>query len=277
MKIFLESALSKHRHGRFFSSQLNAVATEILPECGLVMVHGKIFKSFDEAKQAEWWAWSSQPGCSILLLPPFDTGKVCQPLDWTIALGTSVFESEESSIASIVADEVTAHIIGKDGEFERSSGHQWSDFSINTRYFKKHSASGIFAVSCLPLWSISLMDDVDACLLWLQSLQDISGSPGENVVGTVGDSEVELSPTDYTVLVCSFAFDVSSASQIMEKLKQLPVTIVVLEADEITESVLRLSKAGLLSDDGLSEAGEFRLQRSPYWVYAESLQEEVQQ
>jgi len=277
MKIFLERALSEHRHGRFFISQLNAVVADRLPEHGMLMVHGKNFQDFDEVKQSEWWAWSSQPGCTVLLLPPFDAGKVCQSLDWNIALGTSAFSSEEGVVAGIVADEVTTHIIGKDGEFERSAGHQWSDFSINTRYFKKHSASGTFAVSCLPLWSISLMDDIDASLLWLQSLHELAGTPSENVVESVGESEVELLPTDYTVLVCIFAFDVSSASQIMEKLKNQPVTFLVLEADEITESVLRLSKAGLVSDDGLSETGESRLQRSPYWAYAESLQEEVQQ
>ena len=72
-------------------------------------------------------------------------------------------------------------------------------------------------------------------------------------------------------------FGVSSASKIIEKLKNLPVKFVVLEADEISESVLRLGKTGLISDDGLSEAGESRLQESPYWAYAESLLEEVQQ
>jgi len=271
MKLYLENALSNHRHGRFFISQLEALPTEELPDNGLVLSHGKTFQNWEADKQKEYWDWSSKPGCALVLLPPFNVGAVYETLDWQIALADEIASSDDGVVPTNIAEEVTIKIEGADGKFEQNQGHQWTDYTINTRIFKQHSGSGIFTTTCLPLWSISLLDYNQETLKWLEALFS-------NVAKTNGDishqkADVELEPTDYTIMVCFSAWKLKTVDDLAHKLFHSKNSVITLSECELIEGAKRLSSLGYIDENGISEIGITELKKSPYWAYADSLRE----
>ncbi len=271
MKLYIENALSNHRHGRFFISQLEAIPGEELPADGLVLLHGKTFQNWEAEKQKEFWDWSSKPGCALVLLPPFNVGPVYDALDWQIALADETASSDDGVVPNNVAEEVTLRIEGSDGKFEQNQGHQWTDYTINTRIFKQHSASGIFTTTCLPLWSISLLEYNQETLEWLEALF-------ANVAKTNGDIshqevEVELEPTDYTIMVCFSAWKLKNVDDFTHALSKSGSNIITLSELELAEGVKRLFSLGYIDEKGITDIGITELEKSPYWAYIDSLRE----
>jgi hypothetical protein len=277
MKVYLDEHLAEHRRGRFFASQLNAVdAGNAPPDDGLLLMIGKDFQTSDEATKEAWWQWCESPGRTLLLLPPFEPGALCRHLDWKLAFRTDAPEASTVPLVNKMLDEVSFEIKGQAGEFDRTLGHQWPDYSINTRYLKQHSATGVFSATCLPLWSIALLDAADALQQWLESLHQHAGkAPSDTADKTSEAGAQQLAPQDYSLLVCMYAWQTSNLDRLSAAMHSQPIPVVSLPEEEVADIATRLGTYGYLSDSGLSEQGVTALQSSPYWGYAEGLKEEL--
>ncbi|MGH2248828.1 hypothetical protein ACQ1Y8_15640, partial [Enterococcus faecalis] len=68
-----------------------------------------------------------------------------------------------------------------------------------TRYVRKHSNSGLFAVTTLPLWSLNLLDHTEVLVDWLNWFVDHAG-----VTTPVAEEKAELAaylPDKYDLVV----------------------------------------------------------------------------
>ena len=275
MNLYLDPSLATHRHGRFFVSQLGAVPMDELPGSGLVMMHGKGFQGLSASEQETRWEWASQPGRALLLLPPFQLGAVFDQVDWQITLRTEVASTTDGIVPQILSNETNQNLVGSDGEFDRASGHQWRDYSVNTRYVKKHQGTGIFAATCLPLWSISLLDNAQDTVAWLENLLSLAGNAVVDGSAEPQASSAELKPTDYTLMVCMQAWDIHTVEDVSQALSNGGPSLFTIPEDDIVEGFARLRELGLIDHRGLTELGHEVLYESPYGQYAERLKEEA--
>ena len=273
MNLYLEQGLANHRHGRFFISQVDAEPADDMPSSGLLLMHGKTFQGLDAAQKEVWWQWAGKPGCVLLLLPPYDAGEVFGRLDWQIIVCENVANTNDGIIPDILSSEVNLSLSGNDGEFDRALGHQWADYSVNTRYIKQHLGCGVFAVTCLPLWSISLLDHAQDTLVWLEGLMALAGQANATESSSTLVPEVQLEPTDYTLMVCMQAWGIHTAEAITSALAQGAISLIALPESEVVEGIARLQVLGLVDDAGLTGAGVKNLSESPYWGYVERLKE----
>ncbi|CDZ76704.1 hypothetical protein BN59_00978 [Legionella massiliensis] len=278
MNLYLEPELSQHRHGRFFQSQLNALIFEELPHSGMVLIHGNQFQELEDNQKLNWWRWASQPACCLLLIPPFNPGKIYSSLDWRISFLETVVDLADincfKTLYSQIVPEVATRIDGMDGETDRQLGYQWKNLTINTRYFKTHSGSGVFSATCLPLWSISLLNHTDEVTDWLLQLLRLAGKPGTQPHKISDEHQPSLEKTDFGLMVCIDALNLQNREEIIHLLKQNRMGIFSFSDQEIDTGFERLEQAGFLSSNGLSDKGINALQQSPYWIYTERLKEE---
>lgn len=266
MKLYLTPELLAHRRGRFLSSLL-AIETSSaveLPESGFVLMTGQQLQESSEL-QTTCSTWARQPGCTLLLLPPYKEGPLLSALDWAVEFSPDhPIVLGGNSAESIVAQEVMYQLQGVQGGDHR--GH--------TRYWKSHSSSGLFAATMLPLWSISLLNHAH---LVTEFLEDLNRHTGKASVPVAKDdqSEIMLYPQDLTVMVCCYGFEVATAASLMDRLHGFAVPLLNLEHFDLPESIGRLQQGGLLNQQGLTQAGLAFLQTSKYWAFAENLKGEA--
>lgn len=280
MKVFLTPTLHAHRRGRFLQGLLDAepLSVQALPETGLLLMTGEEFQGLeDKSQQQTYLTWSRQASCALVLLPPFQEGKIVDEVDWSIHFASNSLNAMTTdSIAALLAAEMVYGLDARDGGSEQSQGHFWLDHSINTRYWKAHVNTGVFAATTLPIWSISLIDQSSRLKEWLIWLYEQAGkcSAVEKQVSEKDSVEVLL-PHDYTIMVCCYGFGVASSSAIIEKLSQSAVPIIQLANFDIEDSLKRLKRLAYLGDDGLTSTGLEKLQSGRYWVFAEHLRKTI--
>lgn len=276
MKLYLTPELLAHRRGRFLSSLLAIEPSSAagLPESGVVLMTGGQLQESSEL-QAACSAWARQPGCILLLLPPYKEGPILSALDWVVE-----FSSDHpvvlgaASAESIVAQEVMYQLQGADGSATAGCGVHVGGHRSYTRYWKAHSNSGLFAATLLPLWSISLLNHAH---LVTEFLEDLNRHTGKSSVPVAEDDQSEsvLHPQDLTVMVCCYGFEVATAATLMERLHDYAVPLLNLAHFDLPESINRLLQGGLLNQQGLTKAGLAFLQASKYWAFAENLKGEA--
>jgi hypothetical protein len=271
VKFFLSSDLYGHRRGRFLASILNVEewSQDSRPASGFVLVCGEAFQQAVD-KEESYLSWARQPGCCLLLLPPFKVGPLIDGLDWSISFSsTSQSVSDAHSLADVVAQEVMYQLNGSDGSSESSAGHYWNDHSSHTRYWKAHTNSGLVAATVLPLWSISLMDHAVQVLSFLTWLSRQTGKVSS--VKVADEVKPALVPEDNTVLVCCYGMKVFSVAALSETLNKNAVPLLDLNRFDLPASFERLRSLGYLDNHTLTNAGLAYLQSSPYWAFAEHL------
>ncbi len=223
--------------------------------------------------QAEGIAWGRQPGCTLLLLPPYKEGSIFSSLDWVIKLTSQPMAcSTQASLEMILAGELSHQLQGSDGDCISDSS--LNNLTCHTRYWKAHSNSGLIAVTTLPIWSISLLDHADKVLAFLSELDKYTGKTSATLAREEPQTE-PLHPEDITVLVCCYGFDLSTADSLSERLRGYAVPLLNLACFDLPESIHRLRCEGLIYDMGLTETGLAFLRASKYWPFAENLKEEA--
>lgn len=272
MAIYLAGSLTQHRRGRFLHSLLGAQPEEEIPQHGCVLMIGKDYQQLEASKQTSWRKWCQLSGNTLVLIPPYKGGSIDGELDWQVQF-TDTPSDVEGELSQLIADEVTQHIGAQQGLSDRSAGHYWGS-NFNTRYFRVHSASGVFAATCLPLWSISLLDKAQVVKSWLDELIALAGEAGVISDNTCCDV-IELRPTDYSLLACVFAWQVSDVDSLTRHQSSLVVPIFNFSSDEAKQGFSRLTQGGYLEGNVLSDLGLESLKSSPYWSYAETLKEQV--
>src|SRR5207244_65276 len=76
-------------------------------------------------------------------------------------------------------------------------GATWSDLSVCLGTYRVHPASGLFAVTCLPIWSLAVLDVPQDLEAWLTCLVDLAG----DVRTAQAPKPAELQPDHYGFLV----------------------------------------------------------------------------
>lgn len=269
MKLYLSQKLIAQRRGRFLASLLSAqpISGEGFPENGFLIMTGDTFQN-DTDNQSKYTEWTHKPGCALLLLPPFNEGRICSSLDWECRYTQNQpVAISKKSVENCVAQEVLYELNGKDGS---DDGLIWDNNLSHTRYWKFHSNSGLFAATVLPLWSISLLDH---STLVMNFLEQIYSHCGKVSTETIKDNRAqpELYPQDVTVLICCYGFGVVNSEDICKRISQNSIPLLKLDSFELQGSLERLSNAGYIDNDGLTTDGFDYLQASPYWMFAESL------
>lgn len=272
MAFHLALSLTNHRRGRFFSSLIAAEPlAEALPNHGCVLMLGKDFQQLDVASKQVWRDWALLSGHSLLLLPPYSAGVIDADLDWQVRFSETI-SSLNGSLTQLLEPEVTQEIVGRQGNSDRIMGHYWSTSAFNTRYVKHHAASGVFAATCLPLWSISLLDEAESLLEWLAFFERLAGT--SNAIETASDDlHIQLENIDYSIMACIYAWPVTSASELMAYQSRQPFPIFHFLPAEMDAGFSRLLSGGFIDGNGLTSGGDEALKDSAYWLYAEQLKE----
>lgn len=285
MNIRLSPGLLVHRWGRLLLSVLElpagqAPASPDAAEAALVMMLGEEFAESPAHKDA-WLQWAKQPSHVLLLLPPFQQGTLVEGLDWQFALMPEVQQAPEptgeaDALLSKLAPEVSHELIGRDGTSNREAGHCWRDGAINTRYWKAHANSGIFAATCLPLGSISLLGEGDALRGWLGALSRHVGRVAHRPLDGAEEISAPPSAEQIAVMVCCYAYGVATEAALRAALSSQVIPVMKLSGFDLEGLFIDLRSNGWLEDAGLSISGLTLLRDSHYWRYAEELREMAQ-
>jgi hypothetical protein len=241
------------------------------PESGMLLMVGEDFQAAKE-HQSESLLWAKQPGCALILLPPYQEGVLSVELDWSMRFSSASLIAEQSgSLAAIVASEVSYELNGIDGGFDSNQGHSWLDHSVNTRYWKSHVNTGLIAATTLPIWSITLMNYRQLVHDWIMWFYDQTGKRTEKSIPESENVSLTLMPQDYTVMVCCYGWNVGTPAALSDCIDKSLIPIINLAEFDVTESFSRLQKGGFLDESGLSDTGKAHLWSSPYRTFAEHL------
>jgi len=275
LSLYLHPLLAQHRRGRLLVSLTQAQGyADTLPERGVILAIGQDIQNSEPGETAKLMEWCQRAGRTLLLLPPFAQGPIIENLDWSINYRDTPDPREAGSLSKLLAAEVTLSLLGQDGSFEQTADYLWKDDSPFTRYWKKHSGTGAFAATTLPLWSISLLGQGEALGSWIDKIHSHAGkfTPTDTPPHPAPET-VTLEPVDYTTMVCLYGWSNSSHKALVEKITNS--TLFNLPPETLTASLHRLGQLGYLQEGRestmLSAKGLQVLQASPYIGYAESL------
>lgn len=275
LALYLHPKLAQSRQGRFLIRLTSAQSYESLPDEGMILVTGEDFQGSDI--QQKLLVWSQNPGRSLLLLPPYREGLIVDGIDWAIAYQNIPQVQNMDGIAALLAPEVVISMLGHDGSYEMDSDALWQDGTVNWRYCKRHSASGVLAATTLPIWSIALLGKGELVRNWLTRIHRHAGT--SSTVEKIAEQDAPaLETTDYTTMVCIYAWHNCNQRQLIDRIDNSP--ILTLQPELIEASLERLMLNGYLTETNtgitLSHAGEDALSASPYKMYADPLRLEAQ-
>lgn len=245
---------------------LAADVATALPDGGAVMMaFAEEFQRADEHEQARLVQWTRSSGNVLLLVPPFIVGPCERPVPWRAERLERAPHGGEG-LARLLAGEVTHRLEGRLQALP-VAGATWSDLSVCTAAYRAHSAAGLFAVTCLPIWSLAVLDEPEEAQRWLATVAELAGEPTPKV----SVEQPPLVPDHYGLLVFLLSRIFDDGEQALAALQASP--IFQIEPDHARALLLELRARGLV--DGArptSEAGELVMQ-SPYAPYLRALRE----
>lgn len=191
-RFWLAGSLGNHRRGRVLQEAAGPTISVVEPPDGhgLCMMFGTDFQGNDVKIQKEWVNWSQVPGRVLLLIPILKVGACAEPVKWEVTAKAGVDAKDSDELLQALASEVRNELRGK-LQTATQLGGAWGDYAVNTAFYRKHPHSGIFAVTCLPLWSLSVLDHKDALRQWLSELYAMAGTPAQ----LVEEEESRFQPT----------------------------------------------------------------------------------
>lgn len=277
MSFYLSSALASNRKGRFLQTIAGAEALELdwlsaPPDSGLLMVQAEELIDNDACQNLHQWAMKA--GCAALIIAPqtgqLDTlGQLPSALDWTITPAT--FSAQEPGLNAMLVSETNQAIIGFAGSADQKQ-HMAGDV-VHTRYVRKHSNSGIFAVTTLPLWSLNLLDHTEVLVSWLNWFIDHAGV--RNTTAVEKSELEEYSPDKYDLVVLLLLYAGSGRSLDGIVGNDTVKLLFDLNSLDITKRCEALQQQGFIKGSDLTETGKSALQLSQYWAYASLLSEQL--
>jgi hypothetical protein len=272
--IWLGSSLASHRRGRILKTTVDAQPAEALPpRQGIYLLFGTDFQQATAIEQQNWITWSQEPGRVLLLIPPFKSVECTLPKDWealrrNIAPSMTPSTKQNNFLASL-APEVQYELKGQ-LQIAQSLGGTWDDRSLCTIYYRKHPHSGIFAITCLPLWSLVVLDQATALQQWLSELFELTGSLGTANEPIAPTPAFLPSANHFTLLLHLLTASFNSETAALEALQHSK--IFSLESTEADRCLRELQTHDLVNKAQLTAAGREILIRSHYAPYAEALE-----
>ncbi len=181
--VILYGPLATHRRGRILQEALAATPSADLPDGpAAVLAFAEAFQGAEDGVQGRLIEWTRTPGRLLLLLPPFAAAACERPVPWRAErMGSAPHGGE--GLAKLLAPEVGYRLTGK-LQTPAVPGATWSDLSVALGLYRLHPAAGLFAVTCLPLWSLAVLDAHGDLESWFTSLVSLAGEnqPAEPTV-----------------------------------------------------------------------------------------------
>jgi hypothetical protein len=270
--IYLTGTLAEHRRGRILKSTLDAQAANILPDKpGIGLLFGTDFQENKET-QLSWFTWSQAPGHTLLLIPPFKSATCSLPVDWEAMRRTNPASIQGNPFLQLLATEVQFEFRG---QFQVAQPNGlWDDQSFCTLFYRKHPHSGIFAVTCLPLWSLLVLDHASELQNWLKVLHSLVGTAHASLSDNQTEEKsnsFQPQPQHFTLLLHLLTKQFSDELSAIDTLKASPIFQPI--ETEIAEASLKdLQANDLVCGTKLTQAGRSVLANSPYGIYAQELE-----
>ena len=264
--VWLIGTLANHRRSRILQDILSAKTPDTdLPDSGICLLFGKEFQEADAIEQNNWYEWSQQPSRMLLLLPPFKTGECSVPCQWSVYRNKNDLQ-QNLSLPKLLAPEVRYELQGK-LQIAKQIGGQWDNLGINTAYYRQHPHSGIFAITCLPLWSIALLDHQSELNDWLTQFYNLVGQATDEEA--IASTSFELKPEHYTILLHLLSQNFIDRTVALVALENSPIFDLDLQ---IAQSCLtELESQKLIAGAKITSKGKNLIRQSPYSAYAEAL------
>ena len=268
-EVWLSGALKDHPRGRRLADLAGAKpAAAPEPKSGICLLFGNEFQKLDKAVQSEWLDWSQSPGRVFLLLPPFQVGPITTLLDWEVLSMGSVADSLAPPMTRRLSGEVRFQLKGAFQVPTKPAG-SWDNGTVNTCFYRRHPHAGLFAATCLPLWSLALLDAKADLREWLADLAALAGKPiGEDEKAPA--AAFDLKSEHYALLLhlCSEQF--SSDDEALKALSKSE--FLRLPIFPASRCLTELETHGLARAGRLTGAGRSVLAESPYEPYAAELE-----
>jgi hypothetical protein len=264
--VLLHGALATHRRGKILQEALAATPSTELPDGrAAVLAFAEAFQGAEEGEQARLIEWTRAPGHLLLLLPPFAAGACERPVSWRADRLESAPRGGEG-LAKVLAPEVGYRLTGK-LQTPAMPGSTWNDLGVAVGSYRLHPAAGLFAVTCLPLWSLAVLDVPGDLESWFATL-----------VSLAGESEPAKAPVATTLLPDHFGFLVFLLSQTFADEEQaiagLRSSTVFCFTPERGRSLLKELRDRGLVDGAIPTAEAYELvMQSPYADYVSALRE----
>ena len=277
MSIYLSAALASNRKGRFLQTVAGTTPLESdwlnsPPACGLLLVQAEELTDHEACQNL--YLWAMQAGCAALVINP-QTAQLAKlaelpiTLDWSLAPAS--LSAHEPELTALLASETDQRVTGFAGSADRLQ-HMAGD-AVHTRYVRKHSNSGLFAVTTLPLWSLSLLDHAEVLVSWLNWFLDHAGLVAPTAEKRTEFAEYLPDKYDLVVLLLLYAGSGKSLTALCENeaVKQM----FDVHSLEITKRSEILLQHGFINEAGLTKVGKTALKTSQYWAYAPLLSEQL--
>ncbi len=265
--IWLIGTLANHRRSRILKDVLAAKTPDKdLPDSGICLLFGKEFQEAEEIEKSNWYDWSQQPSRMLLLLPSFKTGECSIPCNWSVYRTKENDLQQTLSLPKLLAPEVLYELQGQ-FQIAKQIGGQWDNLGINTAYYRQHPHSGLFAITCLPLWSIALLDNQSDLHDWLAELYSLVGQAIDS--SKIEQISFKLKPEHYTVLLHLLSQNYIDQTVALVALENSPIFSLDLQIAQYC--LTELESQGLIAGAKITIKGKNCIRQSPYSAYAEAL------
>jgi hypothetical protein len=264
--VFLQGALARHRRGQVLQEALSASAASDLPDGRAVLLaFADGFQTAEPEEQSRLVEWTRTPGHLLLLVPPFGQTQCERPVVWRAERIERAPPGGEG-ISKILASEVSYRLTGS-LQTPSIPGATWSDLSVCVGSYRLHPAAGLFAVTCLPIWSLAVLDVAPQVEAWLASLADLAGE-----IRVAQTSEpAALQPDHFGLLVFLLGQRFSNEDQALAGLSASPI---FGYSTERGRSLLKeLRERGLVVDASPTAEAHDLVMQSPYAPYVSAVRE----
>jgi hypothetical protein len=268
--LWLLGTLASHVRGKVISDATGATATDSLPTgFGLCLAFGSEFQGLDSVTQKLWADWTVTSGRSLLLIPPFELAACDVPAAWRAFRPQKPEANPYDSLGKLVAGEVRFEISGGLQSAVEVVG-EWKTGKVHTAYYRKHPHSGLFAITCLPLWSLTVLDHRETLQAWLMTLGNLAGEPAQQVETEAASTEFEPNRDHFALMLHLCEREYRNTDEALDCLKDSAVFAIPDESAR--RCILEMQEAGLVDAGKLTEHGRSILLASPYAVYATAME-----
>lgn len=264
--VLLQGVLATHRRGNVLQEALSAAPARELPDGrAIVVAFADGFQAAEPEEQSRLIEWTRSPGHLLLLVPPFAAAPCARPVSWRAERIDTVPRGGEG-IAKVLAPEVAYRLTGN-LQTPAVPGATWSDLSVCVGSYRLHPAAGLFAVTCLPLWSLAVLDVPREVEAWLACLLDLSG----DVRVAQAPQPAALQPDHYGLLVFLLSQAFENEEQALAGLRSS--SIFRFSAERGRSLLKELRDRGLVVGAALTTEAHEVVMQSPYAAYVSAVRE----
>jgi hypothetical protein len=220
-------------------------------------------------QQSALVSWATEPGRTVLLLPPLKQEECTLPVPWRVVRAGTIDSSKNKGLSKQLSAETKYELITEMQPAKLIDG-EWSRGGLNTVYYKKHPNSGVFAITTLPLWSLTTLDHQQQLIDWIEQLHSLAGDPLEREPEM--EKTADFIPTNdhFALMLHLVRGRWRNRQSAIRSLQDSEV--LSLPEPRVVECMLDLENGQFALEGRLTELGKKVLLASPYRAYARSLE-----